>query len=344
MEGSRQYRLAVEMDQHFYERIRRATDSARGRWRDIFINAGIQAQLVDGKARPCPLCGGRDRFVFDDKHGRGNYFCRQCGPGDGFALLGQYLGYNFRDALVAVENFCGLTSWNDEIKVTQNKREHRDAEVVMTPEKLRRIEMMELWAQAQPIQAGDPVFKYLSNRGLNPEKAAYEVRYHSNLSYSDDEGRERTFPAMLARVVDREGCVVNLHRTYLTAEGSKAPVDKVKKLMPGEVRGACVRFGAYPTQRLNLAEGIETALAVAGITGNPTWATLGCTNLKNLEYIPEGVTRVDIFADHDINFAGQSAAYTLAHRLAVKGYEVEVHIPKGVATDWLDEALARELL
>lgn len=332
------------MDQHFYERIRRATDSAKGRWREIFISAGIDAQLVDGKARPCPLCGGRDRFVFDDKHGRGNYFCRQCGPGDGFALLGKYLGYNFADTLKAVESFCGLTVYNDHGQSTQDKGERGDDQDSLTPERRRRIEMMELWAQAQPIQEEDPVFKYLTNRGVNPRNAAYEVRYHPELSYNDDQGQVLAFPAMLARVVDPNGCVVNLHRTYLTEDGFKAPVDKVKKLMPGDVRGACVRFGDFPTHTLNLAEGIETALAVLQITGNPTWATLGCTNMKNLEYIPEGVTKVDIFADHDANFAGQSAAYVLAHRLAVKGYEVQVHIPQSVATDWLDEALARELL
>jgi hypothetical protein len=33
----------------------------------------------------CPVCGGSDRFRFDDKEGRGTWFCNQCGAGDGLA-------------------------------------------------------------------------------------------------------------------------------------------------------------------------------------------------------------------------------------------------------------------
>ena len=40
--------------------------------------------------------------------------------------------------------------------------------------------------------------------------------------------------------------------------------------------------------------------------------------------------------DNDQNFAGQAAAYRAAHRLALKGCEVEVCIPP-TSGDWLDE-------
>ena len=35
----------------------------------------------------CPVCGGSDRFRFDDKEGRGTWFCNQCGAGDGLKLV-----------------------------------------------------------------------------------------------------------------------------------------------------------------------------------------------------------------------------------------------------------------
>lgn len=328
------------MQARFHERVERAASAAKGRWREIFIAAGIDAHLIDGKARPCPLCAGTDRFVFDDKHGRGDYFCRQCGPGDGFALVGGFLGCGFVDALSFVENYCGLESWNQPQEGGASRNQTSDSSVAVpevTAQRRLRHEMLEMWADAHPIQKGDAVYKYLSARGLDPTDAGFEIRCHENLSYWEDEGNELFFPAMIARVVDHNGCVVNLHRTYLTQDGQKASVDKVKKLMPFAVRGAAVQLGGKPADHLNLCEGIETALAVLHMTHRPTWATLGCSNLKAFEHIPDGVCRISIFADNDANFAGQSAAYSLAHALSIKGYEVDVQVPECVATDWLDE-------
>lgn len=37
----------------------------------------------------------------------GNYICRGCGPGDGFALLELCLNWKFTDALKAVERMVG---------------------------------------------------------------------------------------------------------------------------------------------------------------------------------------------------------------------------------------------
>ena len=50
---------------------------------------------------------------------------------------------------------------------------------------------------------------------------------------------------------------------------------------------------------------------------------------------PGGVREVIVFADNDTNFAGQAAAYRAAHRLKLKGFEVEVCIPQEPG-DWLD--------
>ena len=48
------------------EDIKRA---AEGKWMDlIFPRFGIDVQWK--KKTPCPACGGRDRFRFDDKNGK----------------------------------------------------------------------------------------------------------------------------------------------------------------------------------------------------------------------------------------------------------------------------------
>lgn len=43
--------------------------AAAGRWRAILLSLGVNERALSGKHGPCPLCGGRDRFRFDDKDG-----------------------------------------------------------------------------------------------------------------------------------------------------------------------------------------------------------------------------------------------------------------------------------
>ena len=82
-------------------------------------------------------------------------------------------------------------------------------------------------------------------------------------------------------------------------------------------------------------QGIETALAASELFEVPTWSCISTSGIESFEP-PQGVEHVIVFADHDANYAGQKAAYAAAHRLALKGIEVEVCIPPTVG-DWLDE-------
>ncbi len=84
-------------------------EHARGSWRSIFEVLGID--VGTGKHRHCPVCGGKDRFRFDDKDGGGTWFCNQCDPhaGDGFALVMNVCGCAFPEALRLVTDVLGLT-------------------------------------------------------------------------------------------------------------------------------------------------------------------------------------------------------------------------------------------
>lgn len=309
------------MSPAYRARLERAKYAAVGRWPSILTACGIEESVLTKPNRPCPICGGTDRFSFTDKFGAGNYFCRGCGAGDGFDLLGRFLGCSFHEALTRVESICG-------IHVCKTQRSDEHAETHETPP------MLKIWSEAHPIVQGDPVWQYLTERGINPELCGMELRCHDALPYYDDVCKaKRSYPAMLARVTNAQGCVINMHRTYLSG-GKKAAVDSPKKLMRGAIRGACVQL-SQPNDKLAVAEGIETALAVQQNTGLPTWATLGVVNMKALNQIPKSVKEVQIYADNDVNFAGQAGAYELAHKLAMKGIKVDVLIPPHVG-DWLD--------
>jgi hypothetical protein len=313
------------------QRTQAAVDAAKGRWPAIFTSCGMDESHFGRRGHPCPVCGGTDRFSFTNRWGRGNFICRGCGSGDGFDLISRYCQCGFIEALEIVERFCGI--------VWQGQRADARVELSETElkEKEQARERMALWAQAKPLREGDPVWKYLSGRGIDPRSAGFEIRCHPALEYRDGEGGVSTHPAMLSRVIDRHGVAVNLHRTYLTEDGRKADVASPKKLLPGSVKGASVHIGGPVGNVLALAEGIETALAVHLMRGIPVWATLGCVNLADFEYIPARVERLLIFADNDAKFAGQAAAYAAAHRFAVKsGRQVNVLVPECTGCDWLD--------
>lgn len=96
------------------------TDLAQGRWPEILTTlANVDpAHLVD-KHGPCPLCGGKDRFRFDDQDGSGSWFCNQCGgkhqnggAGSGMDLLMRRTGWSFQAAASAIEQWCGVSRDN----------------------------------------------------------------------------------------------------------------------------------------------------------------------------------------------------------------------------------------
>lgn len=108
---------------------------------------------------------------------------------------------------------------------------------------------------------------------------------------------------MLALVTDDEGRIVTLHRTYLTPEGIKAPVEAPKKLYAGGARGGLIRLGE-PSDVLGIAEGIETALSARTLFKIPVWSAVSVGGFQNFTKVPDGVRKVVVFGDNDRSYAG----------------------------------------
>ena len=88
---------------------------AHDRWFPILTQlGGISADFLQNKHGPCPLCGGDDRWRWDDRSGDGTGFCGQCGGRNGtggaisgFDLLMRAKGWDFKEAAREVTRFCG---------------------------------------------------------------------------------------------------------------------------------------------------------------------------------------------------------------------------------------------
>ena len=72
------------------------TLASGGQWLNILNN--LCGDIAYKKAQPCPACGGKDRFTFDDLEGRGTYVCRGCGSGDALSLVVKVYSVNARQA------------------------------------------------------------------------------------------------------------------------------------------------------------------------------------------------------------------------------------------------------
>jgi putative DNA primase/helicase len=109
-----------------------------------------------------------------------------------------------------------------------------------------------------------------------------------------------------------------------------------KKIMPpvNTISGGAVRLHE-PDDALGIAEGIETALAAHQLFKIPVWAALSEGGIKSFRPLG-GLRQLHVFADNDLNFVGQDAAYNLARRLSREGVNVEVYVPPDPDTDWLD--------
>jgi putative DNA primase/helicase len=293
-------------------------ERARHRWREILPQLGIDTRFLTNKHGPCPLCGGRDRFRFDDKDGVGSYICGQCGAGVGVILLRKLHGWDFKTACDEIDKIVGRdgsppkpTPATDEAK---KKARHLD-----------RIER--LLAEAIDDRV---VSAFLRNRRITVTSPT--LLGHPACPYFCDGKLVGRFPAVVAPILAPDGSLESAALLYCAT----APEPR-KKFLPvvNTINGAAVRLYDPIDGRLGFAEGIANAMAARQLFGVPTWASLSANGMKTA-VLPPDVDYVTIFADHDRSHAGQAAAYALAQRLGRAGIRAEVKMPTVIGTDFAD--------
>ena len=327
-------------------------DAARGSWLSVLdslapeINQAIEKP---GKRHiPCPVHGGKDGFrLFNDANLSGGGYCNTCGPKpDGFSLLMWLRGWTFPEALSAVADVLGLSTGTRSTKRIVQRKTFEQSKSSVDDYKIKSL-LRTIWQESKSIHHPDaqPVRLYLQSRGLDNWLPDWpSLRFHPKMQYRNEDNRViGYFPAMLA-LVEKGNQPITIHRTFLTDDGHKAPVESPKKLMPVPadrlIVGSGIRLG-NPGRVLSVTEGIETALAVIEATGMVTWPLISDTLMSHFD-IPQGVEKLIIWSDLDRSRAGASAAHKLAQRAQTQGIEVHVREPVGPipvdakSIDWLD--------
>ncbi|BAN98310.1 hypothetical protein E05_35440 [Plautia stali symbiont] len=227
-----------------------AAKAARGLWPRILPALGVK--VTKNRHMPCPVCGGTDRFRFDDQEGRGTWFCNQCGAGDGMDLVQKALGVRLTGAAERVNALTGNLPPADES--ANFVAEAGDNDVARAAAATLAQQLVNA---AQEISGN----AYLSRRGWPEQRSLTLAKPQSDL---------------IVLLQDMAGALVNVQ--LINAEGVK------RTLKGGQVKGAChvLSSAGNNAKRIWLAEGFATGLTVHNLTGDEVWVALSSANLLSL--------------------------------------------------------------
>ncbi|HHT2664314.1 primase-helicase zinc-binding domain-containing protein [Citrobacter freundii] len=282
---------------------------ACGHWPHILPALGVT--VIKNRHQACPVCGGSDRFRFDDKEGRGTWFCNQCGAGDGLKLVEKVFGVTPSEAAGKVNAVTGnLPPVAPEVTAAAEAETEADRKAAAA----LAVKLME---KARPATGN----AYLTRKGFPGRECLTLTILHKTGGVTYRAGD------VVVPLYDDSGELVNVQ--LINADGLK------RTLKGGQVKGAChILDGKKEAgKRLWIAEGYATALTVHHLTGETVMVALSSVNLLSLASLARHkfpACRIIIAADRDLNGDGQTKASA-----AAEACEGVVALPP-VFGDWND--------
>lgn len=364
-------------DEPLSETVQRLVDQ-NGGWLNVMsrlTNSFDKALVKLGKLVDCPFphrhgeSGGRGKFRLSDSdklghEGRGICTCMQDGGMNAVALLMEdgVGGGRYAQCLLTVLRALEPATKDAHVRKETTPVVIGPKNSALDPEEIARrkgrldLIARDLVALNHPMAA--PGRAYFRNRGIPLNSKIKDVMFHPGLQYwdeSQDDPKQKvlvgTFPTIVSLFRSKDGRVVNFHRIFITEDGEKAPVGKVKKIcspLPG-FSGSSIAIAATEGRVINVTEGVEKGWAVHLATGETTIAAYSCGTLPALHVDRAMYDTVVIWSDCDpVNPKrqrqsgdGQYFAWELARRLYTEGFNVTFMMPDGnpenvKGRDWED--------
>lgn len=264
---------------------------ACGHWPRILPALGVK--VMKNRHQSCPVCGGSDRFRFDDKEGRGTWFCNQCGAGDGLKLVEKMFGVSASEAAGKVNAVTGnLSPVAPEMIAAAEAGTEADR-------KAAAALAAKLMEKTQPASGN----AYMTRKGFPALECLTLTAMHKTGGVTFRAGD------VVVPLYDDSGALVNLQ--LINADGLK------RTLKGGQVKGAChiIEGQKQAGKRLWIAEGYATALTVHHLTGETVIVALSSVNLLSLASLARQKSpacQIVLAADRDLNGDGQSKAAAAA--------------------------------
>ncbi|TDN59077.1 primase-helicase zinc-binding domain-containing protein [Paraburkholderia sp. BL10I2N1] len=330
-------------------------------WLSLLQSYGVPESSLTGGASPCPVCGGEDRFTYDNKRGRGDWVCRKCDAGnptagDGLALICRVSGLSFFELMHELEG-GSLDDARHKATTSRGAAPAPGAKRKADPAYVEK-RLTSMWDRAKPLAPGDLAMRYLLSRVPNLRVTPSKALRLGMLEYRHDKKVIGSWPGIIARYELPDGRLGTLHRTFLerstpgkarivTADGEILDA-KLNDMTLNPLAGGAVRLMEPVNGEIGVGEGLETVYAAHMQFGVPVWYCLNRIHLSQF-VVPEGlgIRVVHIFVDFDHvdqktgKSPGVVAGVELAKRLKAEGYVALIHRPKLRGTDFCDEWVAR---
>ena len=269
--------------------------AAVDRWPSVLASLGINTPCR-GKHGPCPVCGGKDRFHFDDKEGKGTWHCRQCDgkrAGDGLDLVAKVTGMSTKEAAQEVAQVLGLVSGSlDHEAIDQRQAQAaRRAEQVKAQEQDRREQAASYAAELVSHSQHSAGVPYLVNKGLGDWST---MRLSGPLNLA---GIGFAAGDLLVPLHDLTGELVNVQ--LINAQGEK------RYLAGGQKAGAFHRIEGG--ELVAVCEGYATGVSVHLATEATVYCAMDCGNLlavANIARAHHPKSRIILAADNDAHTEG----------------------------------------
>ncbi|EOC1424919.1 toprim domain-containing protein [Cronobacter dublinensis] len=266
-------------------------NQACGHWPRILPALGVK--VIKNRHQACPVCGGSDRFRFDDKEGRGTWFCNQCGAGDGLKLVEKVFGVKPSEAARKVNAVTGsLPPVAPEVIAATETGTEADRKAAAA----LAVRLMEKTRTA----TGNA---YLTRKGFPAHECLTLTATHKTGGVTFSAGD------VVVPLHDGTGALVNLQ--LINADGLK------RTLKGGAVKGCShtLEGKKQAGKRLWIAEGYATALTVHHLTGETVMVALSSVNLLSLASQARQkhpACQIVLAADRDLNGEGQTKAAAAA--------------------------------
>ena len=228
-----------------------------GRWQSVLADFGINVDTKPGK--PCPACGGKDRFHYTDKHRNGTYICRHCTPegSDGVGLIAKVKGIDRKQAYKDIATRYGTYEAMTKLPEPTPPSPEQQFKQLPIPKdnqwdrtslvnKPKRYKFKHVWEWIDP--ATGELFGYVARMEFGSgKKLAWQILYGES---PDGTGWHQAAATTKPLFCNKE--IIAFDENILIVEGEKTQ-QAVSKILPDDWAVVCVQGGAQHVKRTDLS-------------------------------------------------------------------------------------------